>query len=667
MSLIARLGVVLGLNSSEFIKGLDDATKKTKEFEYNQRKQLKLAKQATDDLMANISRAAIGLAAFGYALATTFSKADEISDTAKAFDMTVESLLAAKSALQASGGEAENFTTMLSKLASAQEGAQDGAEAMRDAFKKLGISGKDVDSLGLEDMFKRVAFELSKVEDTTKRTALAQDILGKAAKGVDWKSFADEYSRIADPGLAKAIEDNAAAWGNIEKAMKNISMLVQQMVQPFAILVNHAFDLVNVWKHVSQGGGTEIDFGAALGGMPGEEGAIVGNYYAAPKNKKIEPLKISTPSSGEYKKKTASETSAIDKAAEKRKKEAEKAKELEQDFQEMLAKAYDRQAKFNAQLKEMTEIQKANESLMANEFLNQKELLQLESERHLISENEYNTRKLNIEQAQRLKDIEERAREAKIIALAEFEKTDAADQVRAKAIYDKKVEYIDSNLENQRIYFEKINEMEDANLQKSIERQKSWSAGWDEALKQYTEAAARASDRGAAAFQSVVSNMEGALRRFVDTGKFSFGELVGSIIKDLAYMELRAQASAIFSMLWGSISSSFGGGGANPSANLIMSGVGKKASGGRIDSPTIVGENGAELFVPQTSGTVIPNGSWQQMAAAGNNSGGITVNGNYIASMSAIDTQSATQFLAANKNAIWASYQSANRSVPISR
>jgi hypothetical protein len=46
---------------------------------------------------------------------------------------------------------------------------------------------------------------------------------------------------------------------------------------------------------------------------------------------------------------------------------------------------------------------------------------------------------------------------------------------------------------------------------------------------------------------------------------------------------------------------------------------------------------------------------------------GFTNNGTYIASMSAIDTQSATQFLASNKGTIWAAYQSANRSVPISR
>jgi hypothetical protein len=65
-------------------------------------------------------------------------------------------------------------------------------------------------------------------------------------------------------------------------------------------------------------------------------------------------------------------------------------------------------------------------------------------------------------------------------------------------------------------------------------------------------------------------------------------------------------------------------------------------------------------------GTIIPNGSWQQ-AAASMGSSGFTNNGTYIANMSAIDTQSATQFLASNKSTIWAAYQSANRSVPISR
>jgi lambda family phage tail tape measure protein len=333
----------------------------------------------------------------------------------------------------------------------------------------------------------------------------------------------------------------------------------------------------------------------------------------------------------------------------------------------MLVKAYDRQSKYNAQLKEMFEINKINNELIKDDFNTQKQLLDLEGQRYTMTENEYQTAKLNIQATEKLKNIERNAIQAKAAALAEFERADSSEQVRAKEIYDAKIFYIERELEIRTGYAEQLNDMEDANLQKSIDRQKSWSAGWNEALKNYNEAATMASDRGAAAFQSVVSNMEGALRRFVDTGKFAFKDLVGSIIKDLAYMELRAQASAIFSMLWGSISSSFGA--SSSTGGNLGSGISlpKKASGGYVDSPTIVGENGAELFVPRTSGTVIPNGSWQQMAAAGGGNNGITVNGNYIANMSAIDTQSATQFLAANKNAIWASYQSANRSVPISR
>jgi len=89
------------------------------------------------------------------------------------------------------------------------------------------------------------------------------------------------------------------------------------------------------------------------------------------------------------------------------------------------------------------------------------------------------------------------------------------------------------------------------------------------------------------------------------------------------------------------------------------------AEGGNppVGVPSIVGENGPELFIPKSAGTVIPNGQMSSMM------GGQTVNynGPYIASMNAIDTQSGVQFLAKNKQTIWASYQSANRGVPVSR
>jgi len=104
------------------------------------------------------------------------------------------------------------------------------------------------------------------------------------------------------------------------------------------------------------------------------------------------------------------------------------------------------------------------------------------------------------------------------------------------------------------------------------------------------------------------------------------------------------------------------GGGLNFGA--VASG-GAMASGGPVEGNTsyLVGENGPELFMPSRSGSIIPNNKLSDMG------GGQTVNynGPYIANMSAIDTQSATQFLAKNKQTIYAVNQSASRSIPTSR
>lgn len=676
MSLIARLGVYLGINTSEFLKGMDDATGKTREFVYQQKKQMREWDNAVADAFTKVGIAATVATA---ALAKTFQKAgDEYDDLAKAFDITVESVITTKTALQGAGGSAEDASSMFQKLANAQDAAREGNDQMRKSFERLGISGAEVERLRLDELFKRVASALTQARSASERLALGQDLLGKAVKTVNWDDFVDKYKEFKDPELVKAIEDNAAAWDNIEKAMKNIGLMMQRLAQPFATWINSTAEFSKELDKIQNSSESWFKKNQAMQdlvlkdlNLPSrKKEKYVGQSFdlnaGGIPDINADYKKLSDKQLAEQKSAREKAERAAEKAAEKRKKEIEKAKELEQDFQEMLAKAYDNQNKFNAQLKEMYELNKINSELSANDFNNQKQMLDLESQRHTLSVAEYETAKLNIEQSQKLKDIEQKAVQAKAVALAEFERADAADQVRAKDIYDSKVFYIELQLEAQRNYLQQVNEMEDSNLQKSIERQKSWAAGWNEALKNYTEAAARASDRGAAAFYSVISNMEGALRSFVDTGKFSFGELVGSIVKDLAYMELRAQASAIFSMLWGSIKTSFGGfgGGANPSAGMIMSG---KASGGYIDAPTLVGENGAELFIPSTPGTVIPNGSWQQMAAAGSGGNGLTVNGTYIANMSAIDTQSGTAFLAKNKDTIWAAYQSANRSVPISR
>ena len=175
--------------------------------------------------------------------------------------------------------------------------------------------------------------------------------------------------------------------------------------------------------------------------------------------------------------------------------------------------------------------------------------------------------------------------------------------------------------------------------------------------------------------QSVFNNMSNAVENFVKTGKFAFKDLAKSIIQDLIAIDLKAQASSIWKSvggLSGIASSLFDSTGAlgNDVSGASFSATGadvraRRASGGSVSPNTsyLVGENGPEIFTSGSSGSITPNNM------IGNSMGGqsITYNGPYIANMSAIDTQSATQFLARNKSAVWAANQTAQRSLPQSR
>jgi lambda family phage tail tape measure protein len=203
----------------------------------------------------------------------------------------------------------------------------------------------------------------------------------------------------------------------------------------------------------------------------------------------------------------------------------------------------------------------------------------------------------------------------------------------------------------------------------SIETQRTFSFGWDKAFKQYAEDSENYARLASDTFNSITGNMNSALDKFVETGKFSFGDFANSVIKDLIKIQLKAEAMKLFSKVGDmySAGSEMEGGGMGG----IMGGLsnvfgGFFADGGSPDTgkASIVGERGPELFVPRTAGTIIPN---NQLANSMGGSSGPVFNGPYIANMSAIDTQSGLQFIAKNKMAVWTANQSASRSVPTSR
>ncbi|CAB4150906.1 COG5281 Phage-related minor tail protein [uncultured Caudovirales phage] len=163
--------------------------------------------------------------------------------------------------------------------------------------------------------------------------------------------------------------------------------------------------------------------------------------------------------------------------------------------------------------------------------------------------------------------------------------------------------------------------------------------------------------------RAVFQDMENAIVNFVKTGKLNFKSLAQSIISDIMAIYVKAQFLQMFKGAGNMFSSLFGGGGSPAGMIGDFPSIPMAASGGYIDGPTLVGENGPEIFMPRNAGTVIPNQRLNDFQSAPQ----VVYNGPYIAQMNAIDTQSATQFLARNKQAVWAANQSASRGVPASR
>ena len=179
--------------------------------------------------------------------------------------------------------------------------------------------------------------------------------------------------------------------------------------------------------------------------------------------------------------------------------------------------------------------------------------------------------------------------------------------------------------------------------------------GFTQAMDRFINNLPTQLQRGEQMFASFSDTIGQAIDQFVEKGTVAWDRLIESMIKGMIKAELQRQATALFGM---------GMNGGSNILTVIGSFLGF-ANGGNppVNTPSMVGERGPELFVPRTAGTIVPN---NQLAAMG---GGQTVNynGPYIASMNAIDTQSGVQFLAKNKQAVWATYQSANRSIPMSR
>jgi lambda family phage tail tape measure protein len=164
------------------------------------------------------------------------------------------------------------------------------------------------------------------------------------------------------------------------------------------------------------------------------------------------------------------------------------------------------------------------------------------------------------------------------------------------------------------------------------ERSRSFEFAWEEAYKKYAENAYNAAEQARSYFDTFTRGFEDAIVKFVQTGKLSFKDLANTIIAEFARIQAKQLAAGLFggggggggflaSLLPSIFGNKFTPGSSSFVGPMQPSGGGGGLFGGKIipgflaaggpayaGNPYIIGEKGPELFVPKSSGTVIPNG-----------------------------------------------------------
>jgi hypothetical protein len=669
---IGRLGVLLGLDSAEFQKGIQQASKQLDVF---------VEKAKTTSI--------VGATAFAAMAYQAMQLADEIVDTAKANDIAVDSVLKLRNALALSGGEAENAGKFLSSFTATIDKAAEGSFETQKTFKTLGVSLNDLRSMNIDQLFTKTVDSLAKMDDPLTRNAKAMELFGKAAKGVDFVALNEELKTGAGvtDAQAKAIEDAAAAYDALAKAGRDFSIMLATELGP---ALKTTVDYFGGTKEVLSGVGTvfrtvfetvtvlgnrvyltfksiadeiahtfenakllaQFDFKGAtaaneayaarnekralelaeferriLGGGGGRGGGV--SDFDDPrrldtKKPSTGPLRTVVPGLSAEDKKKLQEADAIKKQQQQlaMKGFAEEQRQIEE-TNRLLA---EQQTMF--QLGDQA--QRTRQNLAEQEISRAQEMLELvHAGRQMRGE--------DLQLLQETKDIEWRRLDARK-AINEDDKLSREGR-EAALLRENELAEKALDLARQR-----------NQLAKQV-REGTMSEGFFDAMGKSVQNAATQFEVGQQAFQSVIGNMDAAIGNFVRTGKLSFKDLARSIIQDIISIQLKASATKFLGGLFSM----------NPMTMSQMDFV--NASGGRMfadggDPPvgkaSIVGERGPEVFVPKTAGTIIPNHALSNMGGTTN------ITNNYI---NAIDTKSFEDRLLGSSNAVWAANMYANKSL----
>lgn len=593
---------------------------------------------------------ALGVGALAAAVKQAANFADEMQETAEKVGITTKSLSELKYAADLSGDSFEALQTGLKRLSTNILEFSNGGKGAQELFNSLGVSA--VDSSGklrsADDVLKDVADRFATLPNGAEKTALAIQLFGKAGADLipllnqgsaGLKSMADEaerFGRVVDDDMAAA---SARFNDNLDKIGIGLDGLKLKIAGP---LID---DLARLTTEFLDAASAADGFFGALEGFntdSGDYGQKLTEVETRLKNLKklraeLDPNRSAANKVNDF---IFGDVSALDKQIAVAEQEATTFRRLNEIRSRRAVSEANAgnssgvsstavtpsgggggasigNAAFAKQSQELATLiqnfQKAAEgprtqaedlqkTLDTYRALNPEVQTYLQGLVDQVAQRELLTKETEAWQRQQELSADFDARELQAIeevSAAEVAKTEAMER-QALAIR----ELLDPQLKLLNMQQE-YTELLDAGLLSQEE--------YASALDKLAESQKDLADNGKTSLDDLKRAVEGfgkdAASAFVDfafTGKASFGDMVESILKDLA--RLAIQRSITDPLIKGLDDSGIFSNFADGFKNIFG---GARAAGGPVASGKayLVGERGPEIFMPSASGTIIPNGA----------------------------------------------------------
>ena len=214
-NIIAGLGAQLGLDTTQFQKGISEA------------------KSSLKGLMEYLPEI-LSIAAFTELTKSSIEYANQIAETAKANEVAVGSVLDLTKALEVNGGSAENVGRIYSGFTQKIESAIQGNATAQRSFEKLGVSINDLKHLDTAQLFDKTIKGLGDMKDATERNGLAFMTLGKGIRGVDMKGLAETLDEVrgSSEKYANSIKIANEFTDKLKESSGNFKIVVNDAIIP---------------------------------------------------------------------------------------------------------------------------------------------------------------------------------------------------------------------------------------------------------------------------------------------------------------------------------------------------------------------------------------------------------------------------------------------------